>query len=73
MHLLFHQDPEIKSVNRSTNATETSRPNQPDFATRAAQSELGGAYARPELDGFRDRRPDELAILRAIHWSGARR
>ncbi len=54
MRYLPPDDPNVKPAARSAEATATPRPNEPDFATRAAQAELDRAYARPELDGFRD-------------------
>ncbi len=70
MRYLPPDDSNVKPAARSAEATATPCPNEPDFATRAAQAELGRAYARPELDGFRDRSPCAIAILRAAGWLG---
>ena len=42
-----------------------------DFATNAAKAALGHAYARPEAASFIDRSPGEIAVIRAMRWSGA--
>ena len=63
--------PSGNTVDRDPSDDGTRRPD--DFARRAAKAELGNSYAQPELDGFRDRRPGEVAILRALNWSGAAR
>ena len=71
MHSVLHKTTIIKPTDRSPSTTETPRPDKSDFATRVAQAELGPAYARPELDGWCDRSPAEIALLRAVNWSRA--
>ena len=41
------------------------------FATHAAQSAFGAAYAPPAHANFFDRSPGEIAMLRAASWQGA--
>ena len=43
------------------------------FAAGVARYEFGGSYAPPDDAGFVDRRPGEIAIIRASRWRGAAR
>jgi hypothetical protein len=52
-------------------APDTARRDLSHFATRAAQSAFGAAYAPPAQADWCDRTPAEIAVIRAMHWSGA--
>jgi hypothetical protein len=58
-------------ADRSVDPAKVSPLTRAAFATGLAQSVFGGSYAPPAQAEWRDRSPSELAILRAMSWSGA--
>ena len=73
MHLLFHQEHEIKSADRSADLTKALKDKSSTFAAEAARFAFGKNYPAEGHDGFVDRRPGELSILRAAGWLGSNR
>lgn len=56
---------------RSADRANASRLNRAAFATGLAQSAFGRAYVPPEYAGFVDRKPAEIAVIRATMWPEA--
>ena len=52
---------------------ESPKSDRADYATGIARRVFGKNYPADGFDGFVDRRPGELAVLRALHWSGTSR
>ena len=68
---LYNIPDALSSTTEKPDLDAALRDHPTDFPTRAAQVELGPAYARPELDSFVDRSPAQIALLRAATWSRA--